>query len=157
MRIELGGNYKTYYCTKTSSGSTSSSAWPRGSYCIARYGGNCPSGFSSGYKRWDDEDSSNRNSQQDPIPDGSYGSNTLIQYCCRRDGSVSVGMVLPTAQPFVLYRYGGTCQTVTGMTVRQLYLHFDDEDSRNNNYCSGTHPDDSSCGRNHDLYFCYYS
>ena len=71
-------------------------------------------------------------------------------------GSVNVGMVLPTAQPFVLYRYGGTCQTVTGMTVRQLYLHFDDEES-SNNYCSGTHPDDSSCGRNHDLYLCYYN
>ena len=128
----------------------------RGKYCIARYGGSCPNGFSSGYKYWDDEDSDNSNSKQDPLPDGDYGRNTRVYYCCRSDGSTSVGMSLPTSQPFVLYRYGGTCQTVRGMSVRQLHVHFDDEDSSNDNSCSGSRPD-SSCDGNHDMNFCYYS
>ena len=157
MRMELSGNYRTYYCTKTSIGSSGSSAWPRGKYCIARYGGSCPSGFSSGYIYWDDEDSRNTNSKQDPLPDGYYGSDTRVYYCCRSDGSTSVGMSLPTSQPFVLYRYGGTCQTVSGMTVRELFVYFDDEDSSNANSCSGSHPEAGSCDSNHDIYFCYYS
>ena len=157
IRMDLGSNYKTYYCTKTSTGNIGSSAWPRGYYCIARYGDSCPYGFSTGHKYWDDEDSSNANSKQDPLPDGYYDSNTIIQYCCRSDGSTSVGIELPTSQPFILYRYGGTCQTVNGMTVRQLHVYFDDEDSNNRNSCSGSYPDDAYCDSNHDMYFCYYS
>ena len=158
MRMDLDRNYRTYYCTKNFAGNSGSSAWPRGHYCIARYGGSCPSGFFTGSKYWDDEDDSGSlNSKQDPIPDGNYDSNTRIQYCCRSDGSASVGIELPTSQPFVLYRYGGTCQTVNGMIVRELHVHFDDEDSDNDNSCSGNYPDDSSCDSNHDMYFCYYS
>lgn len=157
MRMNLGPDYRTYYCTKTSAGNTGSSVWPRGHYCVARYGGSCPSGFSNGSIRWDDEDSSNGNAEQGTLPDGSYDSDTKIYYCCRSDGSTSVEIQLPTSQPFILYRHGGTCQTVRGMTVRQLHIHFDDEDSLNINECVGTYPDDSSCDSNHDIYFCYYS
>ena len=157
MRMNLGSNFRTYYCTKTSVGNVGSSAWPRGHYCIARYGGTCPTGFLTGHKFWDDEDAFNSNSKQDPVPDGNYGSNTRIQYCCRSDGSTSVGIELPTSQPFILYRYGGTCQTVNGMTVRQFHIHFDDQDFDNSNSCSGSYPDDSSCDSNHDMYVCYYS
>ena len=157
MRMDLGPDYRTYYCTKTSNGSSGLSYWPRGHYCIARYGGSCPSRFSSGSIYWDDEDSSNDNSKQDPLPDGVYNGDTRVYYCCRSDGSTSTGIELPTSQPFILYRYGGTCQTVRGMTVRQLRVHFDDENSANANQCSGTYPDDSSCDRDHDIYFCYYN
>lgn len=158
MRIDLGTDYTTHYCSKTSYGGSGPSHWPSGRYCIARYGGSCPSGFSNGKIVWDDEDDNNVNSRQGSIPDGEYDTNTRIHYCCRSDGSTSVGMRLPTSQPFILYRYGGTCQQVRGMTVKQLHVHFDDEDSNgNDNSCSGSHPDDSSCDRDHDLYFCYYS
>ena len=157
MRMDLGGDYRTYYCTKLITGNSGSSAWPRGHYCIARYSGSCPSGFFAGSKYWDDEDSNNQNSKQDPVPDGDYDSDTRVQYCCRSDGSASVGIELPISQPFILYRFGGTCQTVNGMTVRVLHVHFDDEDSNNINSCSGNHPDDTSCDGDHDMYFCYYS
>ena len=82
------------YCTKAFSG-TSEFTWPRGKYCIARYGGSCPSGFYGGHIHWDDEDSGNINGKQDPIPDGNYDRNTRIYYCCRGDGDVNEPMLLP--------------------------------------------------------------
>ena len=156
-RMNLGPDYRTYYCTRTSTGNTGSPAWPRGHYCIACYGGSCPSGFSSDNIQWDDEDSSNDNAKQGTVPDGFYDIDTNINYCCRSDSSTSIEIELPTSQPFILYRHGGTCQTVRGMTVRQLHVEFDDEDSNNANEYSGSYPDESSCDPNHDIYFCYYS
>ena len=156
IRIGLGRNLKTYYCTKTFSG-TSEFTWPRGKYCIARYGGSCPSGFYGGYIHWDNEDSNNINAKQDPIPDGNYDCNTRIYYCCRSDGNVNKPMLLPPKKVFALYRFGGTCQKVLGMRDPvQLLVHFDDEDSRNANSCSGNRPD-GPCNRNHELYLCYYN
>lgn len=157
MNFDLGTDYRTYYCTKTFSGSMSGSTWPRGRYCIARYGGSCPTGFAGGYIYWDDEDRNNANSLQGPIPDGDYGRNTRVQYCCRNDGNPSQGVRLPTTKAFVLYQFGPTCQVVMGMNYPvQLMVHFDDEDSNNENSCSGSHPN-GSCGRNNEIYFCYYS
>lgn len=130
-------------CTKTSSG-TSSFIRPRGKYCIARYGSSCPSGFYGGYIHWDDEDN-NINGKQYPIPDGNYDRNTGINYCCRSDGNITEPMLLPPNKAFALYRYDGACQKVLGMRDPvQLFVHFDDEDSRNANSCSGNHPDGPS-------------
>ena len=42
-------------------------------------------GFSSGFIYWDDEDISNGNSHGGALPDGDFGSNTKIYYCCRYD------------------------------------------------------------------------
>ena len=155
-KIELGRNIKTHYCTKIFSSNTGFT-WPSGTYCIARYGNTCPSGFSTGYREWDDEDSRNANGYSGILPDGTYGRNTLIQYCCRTDGNPSNHIILPTNTPFVLYRYGGVCQKVRGMNnPTYLSIHFDDEDSRNANSCQGSYPD-GACGRNHDVNFCYYN
>ena len=105
---------------------------------------------------WDDEDSGNINRKHDPVPDGNYDRNTRINFCCRSDGNVNEPMLLPPNKAFALYRYDGTCQKVLGMhNPVQLFVHFDDEDSRNANSCSGNHPD-GPCNRNHELYFCYY-
>ena len=66
-------------------------------------------------------------------------------------------MLLPPKKAFALYRFGGTCQKVLGMhDPVQLFVHFDDEDSRNANSCSGNRPD-GPCNRNHELNLCYYS
>lgn len=155
MRFDTGRNYRTYYCTKTSSGN-SGFVWPRGSYCIARRGGSCPSGFNWGRIDWDDEDYTNDNSRQGRIPDGVYGRTTRINFCCRSDGNPKEGMLLPTNEAFVLYRFGGTCQRVLGMKYPvQLFVHFDDENGYNGNSCHGRHPD-GPCGSNHEIYFCYY-
>ena len=156
LRIDTGRNLKTYYCTKTFS-SGNGFTWPKGNYCIARYGGSCPSDFSSGSIHWDDEDDKNANGLQRPIPDGDYGRNTKIQYCCRSDGSANSEIMLPPTNDFILYRYNGVCQRVKCMDTRQLKIHFDDEDSKNANSCSGAHPDNSVCSRNHDIYMCHYN
>lgn len=156
LKVDLGRNYRTYYCTKTFS-SESGFSWPKGNYCIARYGGSCPSGFSDGSVYWDDEDGDNENSLEDPIPDGNYGRNTLTHYCCRNDASPANEILLPTKEPFVLYRRYGVCQKVRGMREPVLLkLHFDDADGDNEDSCSGDHPD-ATCAGNQDLYMCYYS
>ena len=156
LKIDLGRNFRSYYCTKTHS-SGSGFTWPKGNYCIARYGGSCPSGFQDGSIFWDDEDDSNKNNLVHPLPDGDYGKNTRIYYCCRSDGSSANEILLPPTKAFVLYCHYGVCQRIKGMNLPvTLKLHFDDEDSHNINSCSGDRPD-GPCGRNHDVYMCYYS
>lgn len=56
--------------------------WPSGGYCILKKG-DCPSGFEPGYRFWDDEDNNNKNSYSGILPDGSYGGNTGIYFCCK--------------------------------------------------------------------------
>nr|XP_034306860.1 uncharacterized protein LOC105323535 [Crassostrea gigas] len=144
-----------YYCSKTSY--SGSGSWPRGNYCIMRYGSSCPSGFSSGSIYWDDEDSYNMNGKGGYVPSGTYGSNTRINYCCRSDGSASSYISLPTTDPFYLMRYTSSiCQRVSGMTVREEIITTDDEDTSNNNSVSGSHPKVTGTS-NHRLYYCYYS
>ena len=155
INMEVGRNLKTYYCSKTSD--TGSSSWPSGTYCIARHGSSCPSGFTSGLIHWDDEDNANANTLLHPLPSGRYDRNTEIDFCCRSDGGHSSPMTLPTTETFALYRYQGKCQKVSGMNDPiELFVHYDDEDSNNANRCSGNHPG-GSCIRNHELYFCYYT
>ena len=80
----VGRNLKTYYCTKLSR--PGSPSWPSGTYCIARYGDSCPSGFFPGKISWDDENFNNFNSKMYPIPSGVYDRDTEINFCCRSDG-----------------------------------------------------------------------
>lgn len=64
--------------------SAASNSWPSGSYCILRKGGNCPNGFTYGYRYWDDEDVENINDAGGSLPDGTfYSPDTLIYFCCK--------------------------------------------------------------------------
>lgn len=154
--IGLGGDIKMYYCTKTSEAVGTS--WPKGTYCIAKHGSSCPSGFFSGSIYWDDEDSNNKNSLMHPVPSGRYDRNTKIEFCCRSDGHHDNPMLLPPTEPFALYQYEGKCQQVYGMNdPKELFVHYDDENSNNHNACSGNHPGGDSCSQDHELYFCYYT
>lgn len=155
MKVYVGSNIKFYYCVKTNHGN-SGYRWPQGIYCIARKG-DCPNGFHTGSVYWDDEDHHNHNSKGGTLPDGDYGANTLVDYCCRNDGiSYTKPIVLPTNEPFILYRYHGYCQFVARMRVSDLYIRWDDEDFHNHDHCSGAHPDANCRGNNHILHFCYY-
>ena len=40
-------------------------------------------GFVEGFVLWDDEDINNMNAHGGVLPDGTYGENTLMKYCCR--------------------------------------------------------------------------
>ena len=156
VQIGLGADYTIFYCTKTYTGD-SGFAWPEGNYCIARYGGSCPNGFSGGEIYWDDENDNNYNSIRKPYPDGVYGADTLTHFCCRSDGSAAHEVLLPSTEPFVLWRYNGICQKVREMKDPvQLDIYFDDEDDSEGDYCGGVHPDDP-CSNNHAPSMCFYS
>jgi hypothetical protein len=64
-------------------GDCSNSLWPSGSYCILQHGGSCPAGFAQGQRHWDDEDIANANSASGTLPDGTYDSNTTMDFCCK--------------------------------------------------------------------------
>jgi len=46
------------------------------------------------------------------LPDGVYNRNTRIYFCCRNDGSADLPVLLPTAAPFYLLKFGDQCQKV---------------------------------------------
>nr|AKQ70860.1 nacre apextrin-like protein 1 [Mytilus galloprovincialis] len=149
----FGRNTIMCYCTKTTYSGYGS--WPSGNYCIARYGGSCPLGFTcNGSIYWDDEDDSNANSKWGVLPDGEYGRNTKIYYCCRSDRSAYSYIDLPAREPFYLYKYTSTCQRVRGMNVTEESVKMDDEDSMNNSSDDGCHPKKTDTTVVH---YCYYS
>ena len=160
LRIEVDNEgVTTHYCTKTSNGNANNDGhWPAGKYCIAQYGANCPNGFQSSSILWDDEDNRNRNSKQPTIPKTSSDlGNIKVYYCCRADGNANTEIVLPRFTSFGLLRHGGTCQKVKGMTVSAHKIKFDDENSGNDDACSGSlAPDDDSCNNDHELWICAY-
>eukprot|EP00105_Crassostrea_gigas_P033714 XP_011457183.1 PREDICTED: uncharacterized protein LOC105349191 [Crassostrea gigas] len=153
----FGRNMKFYYCTKDPNTGMNGGLWPAGNYCILQHGLSCPMGFQPGTVHWDDEDSRNKNSDGGVLPTGSYGRNTVINYCCREDGSYTKMILLPTSQPFYLLRFSSPCQLVKGMYVREENVHFDDEDRNNKNSASGKHPMGTGNVRNQNLMYCYYS
>ena len=149
-------NIRTYFCTKTSTAYDYGVNWPKGSYCIARKGGSCPTGFSNGWISWDDEDSRNSNKVSGILPDGTYNRNTRIDFCCRRDGFPTNKIILPRDRPFYLYRYGSDgCQRVTGMRYRQDWVKWDCEDWRTKNKRRGLIPYVNDW-KNIRLFYCYY-
>ena len=150
MRVDVGSNIQFQLLLCENSGYQ----WPRGSYCIAKKG-SCPRGFRYGSIYWDDDDRRNSNKIWGILPDGSYGRDTFVQYCCRNDDRYHWPIALPTRKPFILYRYGGRCQRVRGMRTSELYIKWDDENRRNDDNCRGSHPD-AACHKNQRLHFCYY-
>ncbi|XP_063442712.1 uncharacterized protein LOC134723013 [Mytilus trossulus] len=153
---DFGRNMKFYYCTKDEHIISGTQHWPRGTYCILRQGISCPPGFQTGSIYWDDEDRRNSNDDFGVLPSGAYGRNTLINYCCRSDGFYRTEIILPKSKPFYLLRYTSSpCQQVQGMVVREEMVQFDDENRRNRNSLSESHPFNDG-GRNNRLYYCYY-
>ncbi|CAL4137104.1 unnamed protein product, partial [Meganyctiphanes norvegica] len=162
----LGGyfnrnNLRQDFCMKVSS--SGSEHWPKGDYCIYKYG-SCPPGFRSGSIYLDDEDNRNENSKSGYVPDGDYGRNTRYDYCCRNDESRSTPMDLPTGGRFYLFPYSyPQCQQVTGMTSRLEWIRFDTEDgfrsSQDESYVSGNHPYvviRDYHRKDPKIYYCFY-
>lgn len=59
-------------------------------------------------------------------------------------------------KPFILVRYSNICQAVHGMTVTEVYVRWDDEDTLNSSGRGGMYPADSGGSSDHLLHFCYY-
>ena len=115
----------------------------------------CHSGFTQGWIKWDDEDYYNGNSMRKTMPDGWYGENTKIEYCCRKDGFATNEIILPTNVPFILYKASNQCQYVKGMNCRENFFKWDTEDDNTNNKSGGFIPY-GEVDDNIKLYYCYY-
>ncbi|KAH9495375.1 hypothetical protein Btru_017597 [Bulinus truncatus] len=123
----------------------------QGSYCINREG-NCPVRFSSGYLYFDEE---NDNFSAAVAGEGTDNtSSDLLYFCCRSDRSPDIPIALPRHSPFYLYRYGGACQRVEGMSYTEEYVYFDTEDTGNQDAAYPPVPDGKINGINITL--CYY-
>ena len=141
------------FCCKTRSDYPTRKTWPKGSYCIFRYGGSCPTGFDEGYIRWDDEDSNNKNKKHGYLPDGVYGANTKIYFCCRHDpkdpllhafGFYSL-TDLPKCSEIMLMRYKGICPRGEGYRGPHTgHLQWDTQNSDNRDHRGGVFPDGST-------------
>ena len=155
----LEGRVETNFCVKTSQFNDEFEElnWPKGSYCIGRKQ-ECPNGFHEGFIKWDDKDFRNKNKHKGQLPDGKYGENTMIHFCCRSDNvNPTNSILLPVERPFVLYRYGGDCQNVVNMTVVEDYILWNNEFSFNKDDAHGSFPDDDGGKRKHKLHYCHYS
>ena len=163
--LHLAGIFKRseitrHFCIKDiyiASNTYHTSTWPKGFYCINKYG-NCPTGFTEGGIYWDDENHHNENKRSGTLPDGVYGRNTLIYYCCRKDEArgPTWPIYLPTGHPFYLIRIGGHCQKVGGMKVNDEWVYWNDEYKHNKDKRIGLYPDDDGGSKNHLLHYCYY-
>ena len=123
-----------------------------GKYCVYKKGV-CPLGLSEGFLHWDDEDRNNVNKDGGSLPEGAYGSDTRIFFCCRTDGDKSDPVPLPLSKPFYLLAYGSSdCQLVKGAITTTEYIIFDNEDRNNQDSSGGVHPYASSSL----VYYCYY-
>ncbi|CAG2184482.1 unnamed protein product [Mytilus edulis] len=143
--------------------------WPKGSYTLVKPKAGCPTGWYEGWRKqdnedknnknelssghhfcgfqtgsiyWDDEDKNNSNEKDATLPSGEFDKDTLIDYCCRSDGSYNTKIILPTDKPFYLLRFftSSPCQQVKGMIAREEIIKTDDEDNNNKNSNSGSHP-----------------
>ncbi|XP_070568158.1 uncharacterized protein [Ptychodera flava] len=144
------------FCMKTTTQGTSYDwKWTSGEYCIFKKG-NCPSGFSSGWIYWDDEDAFNANDKGGTLPDGTYDSNTLIYYCCRQDGPANKLMYFPTDWPFVLIKRTQSCPNVYGMSVSHQWFYWDCEDVFPATDKGGFHPLEDGGNDDVRVHYCYY-
>ncbi|XP_059142069.1 uncharacterized protein LOC131929737 [Physella acuta] len=144
------------FCVKAAK--TNAYDWPKGSYCIHRYSGACPTGFTEGWVKWDDEDGSdNHNNFAGTVPDGDYTHDTRMLFCCRMDGPSTFKILLPNRSPFFLLRFGGKCQEVYGMDIIEEWEEFDTEDTFHDNADDhhAPYPDDGSLN-NIKFILCYY-
>ena len=115
-------------------------------------------GFGNGYVKWDDEDNDNKNNITGQLPDGEYGRNTKIYFCCRDDEYATNVINLPTDKPFVLLKSDSHLwQTVNGTKMREEYFRWDNEDD--SGYVTdfeGKHSFLEYSYNNLKIHYCYY-
>lgn len=151
-------NMEQKFCMKTNSRTSRYNLpWPEGKYCIFKKE-NCPADFEDAHIRWDDEDHKNNNKEGGTLPEGSYGRNTYIEYCCRTDGDATEAIRLPTGSPFVLIKANThLCQKVDGMVEKSQYFSWDTEDNDPQSRIHGPINAELSPYRNIKVHYCYYT
>ena len=132
-------------------------SWPRGSFCVIKlFYKPCPTGFSSGHVSIETENSdfsgAGRNNVVDTL------EYPIIQFCCQNSSPAEVPIQLPTDSPFLLYRYGGVCQKVQGMSVSEEFIRINTEDTFNTDELGKPHPDVDQTGISVIKFnLCYYT
>ncbi|XP_070210463.1 tolloid-like protein 2 [Littorina saxatilis] len=109
------GTVTQHFCVKD--GSDAGNVWPKGSYCIYRYGGSCPADFKEGWIQFDNKYTSGTAQSavtEGSVADGVYKNNSKMWFCCRDDASPDVPVALPSKQSFAMFPVYGQCQRVAG-------------------------------------------
>lgn len=154
-----GTNNFVYIRTCKRATKASGPAWPKGSYCIHRAGGSCPTGFKEGKVQMDAEDNPRLRGDFKNAPDFQMDTSfdfEILFFCCRNDEDPTTPIILPVDKPFYLYRYKGMCQTVKDVKVSGEWLQIDTENHANHDkYYTNVVPDSTL----NPLRFllCYYS
>jgi hypothetical protein len=92
--------------------------------------------MTKGFVKWDDRDVLHvwlsANKQYGAFPDGEYGINTKIYYCCQNTpDKLSDPIELPVDRPFYLLPHSSSgstmprCQLVKGATSQLEYIEYD--------------------------------
>ena len=113
----------------------------------------CPTGFSEGYMTWDD--GSTNTEVFGILPDGVYGNNTAIEFCCRCDADVTMAIDLPRERDFYLMRHkdAASCQEVLGMRMEEHIVAWYEREDLNVSLKFGDFP----FGNDSEIHYCYYS
>ncbi|GFS17938.1 apextrin-like protein [Elysia marginata] len=145
------------FCEVTLPNSGGVSNWPKGSFCIHKISFKfCPTYFQSGSIELDSEDTDDSGEGHNSVALGV--DNPRLYFCCQSSGPANVPIQLPTHSPFFLYRYGGECQAVQGMSVSEQFVQINTEDDGNRDQLSGSHPDVDQPGSSViKLNLCYYT
>ncbi|GFR78726.1 apextrin [Elysia marginata] len=131
--------------------------WPQGSFCINKMiRKSCPTGFRDGRVQFDTEDTDH--SSQSSTNVALIVGTPFLYFCCQNSTSANIPIQLPTHSSFLLYRYGGACQAVQGMSVSEEYVQINTEDGRNVDSLISSHPDIDQPGDSViKLNLCYYT
>ena len=151
---EGGNKFLTLeFCEVTRQLNTSS--WPKGSFCIHKLIHQCcPADFEESYVKADAEDTNHAGEARNNVAIYSHGPN--FYFCCQNSGSASDPIQLLTGSAFLLYRFGGECQSVQGMSVSEEFVQINTEDSSNYDLVSGSHPDVDRPGSVIKFHLCCY-
>ncbi|GFS00789.1 apextrin-like protein 1 [Elysia marginata] len=145
------------FCEATREFNTAS--WPLGSFCINRiYPESCPVGFTDGFAPFNAETTESSSEMRTHAGGIGYILFPMLFFCCQNSTYATDPIELPTDSSFFLYRYGGVCQAVQGMSVSEEYIMINTEDSTYLQNFHGSLPDIDLLGDSLlKLNLCYYT
>lgn len=147
-----------HFCMKNVYSEQGDKEWEEGKYCLFKADNQiCPSGFNEGSIKWDDRLMFNQNSLTGSHPEGKYGMNTEIHFCCRVNGYANEAISLPNNAPFYLLQYGDDCQKVKGMSSIKEWFFWDCNKWPPTVTSSSGWVPKSTVGRDVKLHYCYYA
>ena len=110
----------------------------------------------SGFVYWDDDDNWNLNDRGGALPEGTYGRDTRIEFCCRTDGDKNDPILLPSKTPFFMLAFQSTkCQMVKWALASLEWIYFETEHTANADDREGKYPHDGAT-MHPTIYYCYY-